>query len=233
MGESDSAALVREALDRAIAEVAEAEYRRLTEGMTIEHQTESVDNALKSLTRLQQGIPPDYKSEWIALFYLSWYQPRQIHLAYAALRELLEHNPLPARHVIDYGCGALAVQIALAILLAEDQELLNSGLAVYGVDSNMPMMDIGKELWEKFREIAGARIHDDPFFQCLHVALDSMADVCSCHVSFPDALAHLEAARASASDNCWITAVHAVYPSNMEQLKDVFDAKNAGSEEVR
>lgn len=224
MGESDSAALVREVLDRAIAEVAEAKYRRLSEAMSLEHQIEAVDNALKSLTRLQKGIPPDYSSEWIALFYLSWYQPRQIHLAYAALRGLLAHSPLP-RHVIDYGCGALAVQIASAILLAEEQELLDSGLAVHGVDSNMAMMDNGKELWDKFREITGARSHVDSFFKCLHVALDRMSDVCSCHASFADALAHLQAARASASGDFGITAVHAVYPSNMEQLKDVLDAE--------
>ena len=35
MGESDSAALVREALDRAIAEVAEAEYLRIAHGKDV------------------------------------------------------------------------------------------------------------------------------------------------------------------------------------------------------
>lgn len=97
MGESDSITLVREVLDRAISEVAEAEYSRLTEGMSLKVQTESVDAALKSLMMLQKGISPKYSSEWIALFYLTWYQPRQIHLAYATLREHISEREVCIR----------------------------------------------------------------------------------------------------------------------------------------
>ena len=224
MAKSHSLTLVREALDQAIAQVAEAEYGRLSEGMSLGDQAKSVDHALKSLTRLQQGIPPDYRSEWIALFYLTWYQPRQIHLASAALRQLLVQTP-PPRHIIDYGCGALAFQLALAVVLAEQPDGRYSGIAVHGIDSSKPMMDIGKELWDRFREITGSRSHDDPLFEALHVALDAMGDVCSFHTSLSEALTHLQTApRAPESDDCWLTAIHAIYQSNLEQLKDVLDA---------
>lgn len=223
MNESDVVKRVREVLDHAIAEVVEAEYDRLTDGMTREDRTASVDRGLRSLTRLQQGTPPDYSSEWVALFYLCWYQPRQIHLAYAALRGLLEQNRLP-KHVVDYGCGALAVQFALAIVLAEDEEAFNAGLAVHGVDPNLPMVDIGKKLWGRLLDVLWSRIDEDPFFLSLGLALESMADVCSCHASVSEAFDHLKTARASASDDCWITAMHATYASNMEELKNVFDS---------
>ena len=222
MNESDSATRVREALDQAISEVVEAEYGRLADGMTQEDRIESVDSGLKSLTRLQQGIPPDYGSEWVALFYLCWYQPRQIHLAYAALRGVLEQSRLPM-HVIDYGCGALAVQVALAMIVAEDEEALDAGLAVYGVDPDLAMVGIGKKLWRQFLEVVGARIDEDPFFLRLRLAVESIGEVCSCHTSFCDALECQQAGRASASDGCWITAVHAQYPSNRTELKDVLE----------
>ena len=125
MDESDSAALIGEALDRAIAKVAEEEYGRLAEGMSLRDQTASVDKALSSLMELQKGHEPDYNSEWVSLFYLTWFQPRQVHLAYAALCQHIAEQRSPS-HVIDYGCGAWAVQFALAILLAEKQELQGS-----------------------------------------------------------------------------------------------------------
>ena len=67
MDESDSAALIGEALDRAIAKVAEEEYGRLAEGMSLRDQTASVDKALSSLMELQKGHEPDYNSEWVSL----------------------------------------------------------------------------------------------------------------------------------------------------------------------
>ena len=82
---ADPLASVRSALDRAIAEVAEAEYGRLAHGVPLDTQAKRVDAALQSLGRLKQGTPPDYDSEWVVLFYVTWYQPRQVHLAYATL----------------------------------------------------------------------------------------------------------------------------------------------------
>ncbi len=80
MLESDSAASIRDVLDRAIADVAKMEYARLTVGMDLEGRKQHVDGALESLKDLGRGGKP-YYDEWIALFYLTWHQPRHIHLA--------------------------------------------------------------------------------------------------------------------------------------------------------
>ena len=224
MVESDSGAFVRDVLDRAIAAVAEMEYLRLAEGMSIDDQTASVDHALKSLTRLQQARPPDYDSEWVSLFYVSWFQPHQVHLAYVALRRILAQAPLP-RRVIDYGCGAWAVQLALSIILAEAPGPLGSGIAVCGIDSSEPMKMIGKRLWEEFRNKTNDTGCDGFFGVRLCHALELMGDSYGCYASPSEALRQLQVARKdSASENCWFTAVHAVYHENLEQLKDLLSS---------
>ena len=118
--DTEVASRARKSLDRAIANLAEAEYGRLSTegGLGTKEQHELVDRALRSLKELQQGRKADYGDEWVGVFYLTWYQPRQIQLAYAALRELIpERNP--PKYIIDYGCGAWAVQIALALRIAD------------------------------------------------------------------------------------------------------------------
>ena len=203
MDESDSAALIGEALDRAIAKVAEEEYGRLAEGMSLRDQTASVDKVLSSLMELQKGHEPDYNSEWVSLFYLTWFQPRQVHLAYAALCQHIAEQRSPS-HVIDYGCGAWAVQFALAILLAEKQEL--QGSCVHGIDPNEPMREIGKRLWEKFRQVVEVCGNDHFFGTCLSITLESMEGSYSCHASLGEAGAHLQLAGKAPA--CWLTAVH-------------------------
>ena len=220
MAESDSGAFVREVLDHAIASVAEEEYCRLAEGMSLKDQTVRVDNALGSLMELQKGNEPNYDSEWVSLFYLTWFQPRQVHLAYAALRQHIGDRK-PPQQVIDYGCGAWAVQFALAILLAEKEEL--QGSAVYGIDPNEPMREIGKRLWVKLRETVENGSSGQYLGACLYTTLGSMEESCSYHASLADAVAHLQPAPVSGPDCCWFTALHAIYEANRIDLKGVFD----------
>ena len=151
-----------------------------------------MENALNSLLQLQRGYEPDYNSEWVSLFYLTWFQPRQVHLAYAALRQHVAEQQVPP-YVIDYGCGAWAVQIALAILLAEETEL--QGLGVHGIDPNEPMREIGKKLWRKFRESVGMFSDDHFFGVCLQAALGSMEDSYSCHASLNEAAGYIQPPR--------------------------------------
>ena len=66
-------------LERAILRVAEIEYRRLSSGLAPEQAAARVEAALEAMAGLRDGVPPDY-NEWDALFYLTWYQPRQINL---------------------------------------------------------------------------------------------------------------------------------------------------------
>lgn len=221
MPESESLTFVRRVLDRAIADVAREEYQRLTERMSPKDQERHVDRALLDLNQLQKGISPDYKSKWTALFYLTWYQPRQIHLAYTALRYVFDNlKQKPPRQVIDFGCGSGAVQIALSILLAEDSPPQN--VAVHGIDSSKSMMRIGKDLWRKFSEMVRDSVRSSRFAEKLCRTLDLMTDSCSFDTSYEAAVALHAAREATSSGDCWFTAIHASYLSNRKDMRRVF-----------
>ena len=216
MLESDSATPIRDALDRAIADVARAEYARLAEGMDLGEQRLHVNDALESLKDLGRGGKPHY-GEWTALFYLTWYQPRHIHLAYTVLRQQISKQRTPSQ-VIDFGCGAWAVQIALAILTCEKPALQD--LIVHGIDCSRPMRQMGERLWRELRDLVGDNAQD-PICRLLRETLDTLTDSCTCHASY-DALVSDGAVGPSTSDDCWFTAFHVVYPSNQRELETVF-----------
>ena len=126
MPHTNKQALTKLVLDEAIAAVAEQEFNRLRRITNDDVQlAENVNAALDSLAKLQYGVKPEY-NEWDALFYLTWYQPRQINLALTILPGLYEdaRTDLGANfslHIIDVGYGALAIQFAMAILATEYQ----------------------------------------------------------------------------------------------------------------
>ena len=221
MCDPDPVASVRAALDRAIAEVAEVEYARLAQGLSPHHQAQEVDTALQSLRQLQQGVTPDYNSEWVALFYVTWYQPRQVHLAYAALRQHVSAEN-PPQYVIDYGCGTWAVQFALAIALTEEHDF--GGTGVHGLDPSVPMKNMGERLWARFSEVLKECAPNDDFAERLAISLELMASSSRCHPCLADALPHLPDPHTTfATDHSWLTAVHAIYPTNEPDLRDVLD----------
>lgn len=209
------AASLRKSLDCAIAGVAKAEYSRLKRRLGINEQRERVEKALKSLKELQQGGRAEYGDKWTAVFYLTWYQPRQIQLAYAALRALLRRAPRPPKYIIDYGCGAWAILIALALLMGEESQSSESGgkvIAVHGIDPNQPMRQIGRRLWKKFQGVVpGGPLRD---------VLDKMGRSCSCHASY-DNFAKSHAA--PVKGDCWLTAVHVVDRLNQDDLHAMFE----------
>ena len=222
----------REALDSAIAEVAKENAARLYKEIPSQRWEESVDSALESLTRLQGCAEPDYDLEWVNVFYLSWYQPRQIHLAYVALRQLLDRRH-PPRYVVDYGCGAWAVQFALAMLLAEKPEMQGAGIAVHGIDSSESMKRIGRELWNKFL----LKIVEERHLLKLHDVMKSMEDSWVYHATIEDALAAVQGGRTDgAPGDGWFTAIHAVYEyeskgrprSNLEDILDTEKYRSLG-----
>ena len=118
---------IADALDKTIATVAEQEFNRLCRGLNDFQVAEQVAIALDELEKLQGRGSPDYNNDWVALFYVTWYQPRQINVALAILRQLYEetlHEETKTNHpveIIDVGCGALSVQFATAIAATEHQ----------------------------------------------------------------------------------------------------------------
>lgn len=192
-------------IDRAIAEVAKQEYQRLTKSLSEEEIVGHVRRALEELKKLGEGGMPAYDCEWVALFYLTWYQPRQINLVYSFLDQT--RDDLPERLlVLDLGCGALAVQFALAIFAATRVEP-GGRVVVWGVDPSRPLVRIGAELWARVHQmIRGGSRKAKP--------LDRAMTAMSCRIW--SSFRGLEKSRRpflrGASDHDrWLTSIHAVY----------------------
>ena len=117
-----------EAVDRAITKVAMEELYRMGESTFLPEELPHlrVHPALQSLDGLRQGNPPDYDDPMVALLYLTWYQPKQINLAYTIIKKLLEIkgsdrlvlSDSGRLHVVDFGCGSLAMQFAVALVVS-------------------------------------------------------------------------------------------------------------------
>ena len=213
-------------LDEAIATVAEEEFNRLCHAANndLQEVAREVIKALMGLRGLRDGVEPDY-SEWVALLYLTWYQPRQINLALYILQELYEDarkhlEPDFPLHIIDFGCGALAVQFAMAILTAKYPGECNN-LTVHGIDPSEPMKRIGKALWSKFRFFLGE--HSD--LSDLSHACDHMTDNSELFDSHTSCFSSVDGhSWFDIGLECWIIALHASYRSNQSRVKDVLNA---------
>ena len=208
--------LVRQSLDVAIARVAEKEYHRLSSGISPKERLNRVTKALESMDGLGKGNEPEY-NEWDALFYLTWYQPRHINLALAIVRHFFSGNSL---HVIDVGCGALAVQIAAAISTAEKRPNGSKiKVTVQGIDPSEPMRRIGETVWLEFWSI----VDENPHLSYLSQVCNIMTDSCDSHDSKDSYYCSTDAhiGSGSSSAECWLMAVHAVYESNKHSLRDI------------
>ena len=205
-------------LEGAILEVAKSEYTRLSTGLAPRQVAVRVGRALDSLGRLRQGIAPAY-NEWDALFYLTWYQPRQVNLTHLVANHLFSDGPQPV-HIIDFGCGALASRFAFAVsaaMLGVPPSKLHVDL--HGIDPSDPMVRMGNAMWSKF-----VRSVSDPH----------LADVCravdyTTYGSYRDyrvsPAAHVP--RVYPSPNCYLLAVHTIYESNKDALRETFAAIRA------
>ena len=207
---------VTQALDTAIATVTEEWLERLSCDLSAQEIAEKVCKALKSLDRLRSPDPlgcslPDY-GEWDALFYAVWYQPSQINLAYYLVLEALQYkNPLLSGtgrlEVVDFGCGAFAMQIGLALaatdLLKEGRT--NPKISIDSQDKNDDMWLIGSEIWDC--------LVDKHAKNCPE--LDSLYRICrSTNWICPE---DSEATR-------WLTALHVAYEKNHVEVKENLNA---------
>lgn len=203
----------REALDEATASVTWEEYRRLTdECRRLKRPPSAVsislEEAFKSIGRLwASGLSPRYDA-WDALLYVSWYQARQIHLVCA----VLEQHPPPRSgkplRVVDVGCGAWAVPIALAMLEARGHPaLLDRDVSVHGIERADPMTRIGQKLWLEFGCAAEARGLPIDFFEMI----DEDSTFTSVN-EYPDSPAR------DASAEAWLLAIHALYEESQPEI---------------
>lgn len=203
---------VLQALDEAVAECATRNYDRLRTGLRGRERAKSINDALKSLSLLQEGGEPSY-GPWDSLFYLTWYQPRQIHLAYAVLRQLYPRGFQSPVHVIDLGCGAWAVQFALALWTTNERKGGDPDqVIVHGIEPSVAMRRLGGELWDALRGTA-----DRYGLTALVETVDAMTVRCVTYESL-SAYAYSPAVRDASRFGCGLTSLHAVYESTFQEL---------------
>ena len=231
-------------VDLAIAEVGRAEFDRLSDGLDNAQVRNKITYALDQLSRLAGNstfvtgsggrmlpIPsiPDYVSDdptndqWLSLFYMLWYQPRQVLLARDVFAELLDSELTTGLSesrrsigVFDYGCGSLAGLFGLTIALYERQKVdgLFDSITVNNHDVSDPMVHLGTRLWLRFQE----RIRSRDTLKGLadlatriRVTSDGLQGV----VPHPQ---YLDANQRSQDRLRFITAFHCVYSENIREV---------------
>ena len=218
---------IRKGLNEAVSEAATEQWarltaknqrirtNRLTSSLTeaynkYEYQIyrkRSVENSLRSLDRLKQCDMPDY-NDWDALFYLTWYQPRQVNLVYSILNGLkidgTDRNILGADidkiRVIDFGCGCLATNIAVAVAAAglAAQERHVPEIEIDCIDISPAMILVGERIWELFQNKMRVP-HKHP----IRSVLDRITY--KTHSSFSSI------GEPSPNTHCYVTAIHCAY----------------------
>lgn len=206
------------ALDRAIETVADREFDRLWKATPLSEIGKRVEGALMSLRRLSQGLMPTY-DEWDTLFYCTWYQPAQVNLVYSIAQTMLyQRTPMaraePAQsvsrlRVVDFGCGALATQLGLALAWADARErgARLASVHIDLIDQSPAMMNLGRAIWEEFRQ----NVSRDPHLRVLAGICDVLD--ATFHIS-PQTLEE-----PADGEICWLSAFHTVYPQNQAEVK--------------
>ena len=206
-------AAVARALGASIADVAKKEFVRLSRGLSDQRITEEILLALQALEGLQSNERPVYDA-WDSLFYLTWFQPSQINLAYTLARRILaDKSPLIAGkgrlHVGDFGCGAFAMQFGLALAVAETQEKRDGypKIAIVSKDRSDDMRYIGKKMWHRFiREIRDKGKYPE---------LEQLWEVCVA-IKILNRHGRVAATR-------WLTVLHVAYEENAKEVKSRLD----------
>lgn len=206
------------ALDRAIAEVFRNEVNHLTQSQNLSdaEKVSNVEDALEELGKLgkMQGEMPKY-DEWVTPFYVSWYQPRQINLAYSMITAIIAKESIRKQiltdtgrlYVVDFGCGALAMQFGVALAIADalqkNQKVYSACVVSY--DKSKAMTNIGKKVWEQFK----SEVRKDAKLPYLGQACELI-----------DTRADMPFGRNPQNNEIiWLSAIHAAFSANKDEVK--------------
>ena len=108
--------------------------------------------------------------------------------------------------VVDFGCGALAMQFGLALAVADIFEHPPQ-VTVISDDDSEDMKAIGWKIWSNFfKEIAKYRELDSLFRVCQSMEFEDSND--------PGAI-------------CWLTALHVAYEQNADEVESELDSQLA------
>ena len=204
------------ALSNAIVKVADKELARLS-GLDETEEAKAIGDALEVLGGLQSGQMPNYENEWVALFYITWYQPGQINLAYSMINSMAKRRgsenvfltDAGKLHVVDFGCGALAMQFAVAFAAADALQRGESAtsIRICSMDTSQSMVNIGSKVWEQFKiEVSGSA----------ELAILNEA----CEVLEPTITVDFSHTAPNPREDSWLSAFHTVYSTNVKDVKD-------------
>jgi len=213
--------LTTEALDKAITKVVRDEFKRISKNSSAVETAQKVEYALDQLSKLQRGVMPKY-DEWIAPFYVSWYQPPQINLAYSMITDMVEEacdgalTPTGKLYVYDFGCGALAMQFGVALAAADALRKGQKLDSVYiaSSDTSKAMISIGVKVWKQFKSEA----RKEPCLSFLSQA---------CEMIEAQIINGRPARKSSADEIRWLSAIHTAYKTNQEEVKSDLDLLRA------
>lgn len=203
---------VTNALDSPIATVADQWFTRISKRLIDKEIATKIHGALVSLRDLRYGKMPQY-DEWDALFYILWYQPAHINMAYTLARTIPKDvNPLLSSNgnleVFDFGRGALAMNFGLSLASSDFCRKTPPRIFVTGHDSSESMEHIGWAIWDYFiEEMCNVKRYPE---------LRSLRRVCfnmKC-----ERKANIPAKR-------WLTALHVAYAENFELIRDELDCQ--------
>ena len=213
------------ALDNALTTVAIWEYNRLSYRLNRDQITERIKGALNSLGNLQAGNIPNY-DEWDALFY-HWYQPSHINLAYSLITSASADNIAinDKLRVVDFGCGALAMQFGVALATADALERMQplSEIRIDSLDTSQSMINMGQKIWERFK----AEVNKDSNLRHLRLACEIISPQVSSLTNSPlltnptsmvGVNRNTAWATAWQSDS-WVSALHTVYDANKDDMR--------------
>ena len=185
----------------------------------------AVTHALEELTKLSGPKPgqslsdsdfPAYHLSSVGLLYLQWYQAQQVNVAYSIIRPAIATcgpslwpSGSASLHVVDFGCGAFAVGLGLALALST---LVESGrpipaVTITGIDYPS-MLDLGQQLWLRVLDRAKQQAHLGSF----RTALEAITLRRITMSQFPSTETNVS--RAS-HDRVWLTAFHVAYESKV------------------
>ncbi len=213
-------------LDKAIAKVgSELLYSAMVSPpcntMSQDEQRQFVLTRSEALrTALGSLVMPNYDDDTTAAAYLFIYQASHIGLAWAMINEMLRQRPSKELlttgsrqlQIIDFGCGALAMQFGVAMAVAEAIENGEEfeAITVDGIDTSPTMQRIGMMLWREFVDVVGS-----------DARLASLSRACQL-ISFNPHHDYCSVQKVDAAE-CWISAMHAVYQSNSAAVRRAFN----------
>ena len=164
-------------------------------------------------------VSPDYADDVTAAAYLFTYQASHIWVAWAMVQEMARNRPNSnllvtdsgKLHVIDFGCGALAMQFGVALAIAdaiEKGEKIDS-VVIDGIDTSRQMQGIGMSVWQEFGKAVDSGLE-----------LEALSRACrlieyNCHDNY-------RSVRQVPDAEVWLSAMHAVYQSNKDEIKRAF-----------